>query len=185
MKKILFCLFMCLSISGCATSSTNHHASIVDKGVNQLSSPIKPLSSYSNFKLEDMVLSEGVRLKQDKVEVAKQLEAKLHAKLVPLLNEWNSNNNNAGSGTLIIKPKLQQLHVVSAGARFWVGAMAGNSRIDMDLKIIDVQTGNEIANPRIMAAASAMGGGWSVGATDKNLLNYIADISYEYLRKNY
>jgi hypothetical protein len=30
-----------------------------------------------------------------------------------------------------------------------------------------------------------MSGGWSVGSTDKNLLNYIADISYEYLKNNY
>ena len=185
MKKILICLVLFLSISGCATSNKDHHTDIVNREVSRLILPIKPLSSYSNFKLENMVLNEKIRLKEDKTIVAKDLEVKLRAKLLPLLNEWNSNNSNAKSGTLVIKPQLQQLYVVSAGARFWIGAMAGESRIDMDLKIIDAQTGEEIARPRIMITASAMSGGWSVGATDKNLLNYIADISFEYLRNNY
>jgi hypothetical protein len=184
MKKILLCLLLVLSISGCATSN-NHHADIVNREVSRLSLPIKALSSYNNFKLENLALNDETRLKEDKTKVAKELDIKLHARLLPLLNEWNSNKNNNGSGTLVIKPQLNQLHVVSAGARFWVGAMAGESRIDMDLKIIDAQTGSEIARPRIMTTASAMSGGWSVGSTDKNLLNYIADISYEYLKNNY
>jgi uncharacterized protein DUF4410 len=185
MKKILLCLLLFLGISGCATSNKNHHANIVNREVSRLSLPIKPLSSYSNFKLENLVLNDETRLKEDKTKVAKELDVKLHAKLLPLLNEWSSNKNNNESGTLVIKPQLHQLHVVSAGARFWIGGMAGESRIDMDLKIIDAQTGKEIARPRIMITASAMSGGWSVGATDKNLLNYIADISYEYLKNNY
>ncbi len=185
MKKILLCLLLFLSINGCATSNKNHHADIVNREVSRLSLPTKPLSSYSSFKLENLVLNDDTRLKKDKTKVAKELDVKLHAKLLPLLTEWNSNKNNNGSGTLVIKPQLRWLHVVSGGARFWAGAMAGESRIDMDLKMIDAQTGNEIARPRIMTTASAMSGGWSVGATDKNLLNYIADISYEYLKNNY
>ncbi len=185
MKKTLLYLLLFLSISGCATSNKNHHADIVNREVSRLSLPTKPLSSYSNFKLENLALNDETRMKEDKTKVAKQLKAKLHTKLLPLLNEWNSNNSNDESGTLIIEPQLRQLRVVSAGARFWIGAMAGESRIDMDLIIIDAKTGNEIARPRIMTTASAMGGGWSVGATDRNLLDYIADISYEYLKNNY
>ncbi len=185
MKKILIYLLLLLSISGCATSNKNHQADIVNREVSRLSLPIKPLSSYSNFKLENMLLNEEIRLKEDKTKVAKELEVKLRAKLIPLLNEWNSNYSNPKSGTLVIEPQLHQLYVVSAGARFWVGAMAGESRIDLDLKITDAQNGIEIARPRIMITASAMSGGWSVGATDKNLLNYIAEISYEYLKNNY
>ncbi len=182
MKKILFCLLLLLSVGGCATSNGKHHAEIVDREVSRLTLPTKPLSSYSNFQINDMVLDNETLQKEDKTKVAKDLENKLQARLSPLLKEWT---NDKQTGTLVIIPQLHKLHVVSAGARFWIGAMAGESRIDMDLKIVDAQSGKEIASPRIMTTASAMGGGWSVGATDKNLLNYIADIAYQYLKNNY
>lgn len=185
MKKILFCLALLLSISGCATSNGNRHAEIVDREVRRLTLPTKPLSAYSNFQINDMVLDDETRQKEDKTKVAKDLENKLQAKLLPLLEEWTNNKTDEQTGTLIIIPELYGLHVVSAGARFWIGAMAGESRIDLELKLVDAQSGKEIARPRIMTMANAMGGAWSIGATDKNLLNYVADIAYQYLKNNY
>lgn len=185
MKNLLISMLLIFCIAGCVTSNSNHHAEIVNTEVSRLPLPSKPFSSYSNFQIKNLLLDNQTLQKDDKITVAKELDSKLQARLLPLLNEWNNNKMNTGTGTLIITPKLQSLHVVSPGARFWVGGMAGDSRIDMDLIIIDAQTGNEVAKPRINKAASAMGGGWSVGATDKNLLNYITDISYQYLENNY
>jgi len=89
MKKILLCLVLFLSISGCATSNKDHHAEIVNREVSRLSLPIKLLSSYGNFKLENLVLNDETRLKEDKTKVAKELDAKLHAKLL-LTRQLNS-----------------------------------------------------------------------------------------------
>ena len=57
----------------------------------------------------------------------------------------------------------------------------GESFIDLDLKLTDSATGQVVANPRVRRSASAMGGAFSIGATDRNLLDYITDIAHRYL----
>ncbi len=175
-----------LFFTGCAPSYKQNRAEIIKQEVSRLTRPSQPLSSYNSFKLEAMVFSEEVTGDNKKVAVANQLEEKLRAKLLPLFEEWGVNKAVAEStGTLLIKPRLHSLKVVSSGARFWIGAMAGDSSIDMNLILVDSKTGNKIASARVHRSASAMSGGWSVGATDKNLLNYIVEIVYEYLVENY
>ena len=61
----------------------------------------------------------------------------------------------------------------------------GDSSIDMDLVITDQGTGQQIAKPRITRSADGATGGWSVGKSDQNLLDYIASIAYEYMKVNY
>lgn len=78
-----------------------------------------------------------------------------------------------------------RLRIVSGGARFWAGALAGGSYIDIDLRLIDGSTNNVIAKPRITKNAGAMTGGWSIGQSDKNLHDYIAHIVHEYFSTNY
>jgi hypothetical protein len=60
--------------------------------------------------------------------------------------------------------------------------LAGESSIAMDLELRDATTGALVANPSIARSADAFAGGWSVGATDQNLLSYIADIASQYLQ---
>lgn len=186
MKAKTILAIVILFFTGCAPSYKQNRAEIIKQEVSRLTLPSQPLSSYNSFKLEAMVFSEEVTGDNKKVAVANQLEEKLRAKLLPLFEEWGVNKAVAEStGTLLIKPRLHSLKVVSSGARFWIGAMAGDSSIDMNLILVDSKTGNKIASPRIDHSASAMSGGWSVGATDKNLLNYIVEIVYEYLVENY
>jgi hypothetical protein len=74
---------------------------------------------------------------------------------------------------------------VSGGARFWAGAMAGESIVDVDLLLVDSTSGKRVAQARVTRGSGAMVGGWSVGATDRNLLDYIVDICHEYLAQSY
>jgi len=55
----------------------------------------------------------------------------------------------------------------------------------LDLKLIDGDTEEVIANPRINRDADAMAGAWSIGQSDDNLLEYISYITHEYLASNY
>lgn len=184
LKKTLVYLLLFFCITACATSNKNRHDEIVNNEASRLTPPETALSAYSDFKLENMEFSAEILQREEKIKVGHMLEDKIRARLLPLLQEWNTGNGQ-NKGTLLIKPQLQQLHVVSGGARFWIGALAGDSRIDMDLLLIDAQTGNKIANPRIITSANAWGGAWSIGSTDRNLLNYIADITHKYLTDNY
>jgi hypothetical protein len=55
----------------------------------------------------------------------------------------------------------------------------------MDLVMTEQGTGQQVAKPRITRSADAMTGGWSIGKSDQNLLDYIASIAYEYMAVNY
>lgn len=144
-----------------------------------------PLSNYGEFILADMELAPDVLLKPEKVEVAKTLELKLQEVVSPVLSGWASKSAAGEGKKLVITPKLIGLHIVSGGARFWAGAFSGESYIDMDLLIVDSETGETIAEPRVRRSASAMTGAWSIGKSDRNLLDYIADITKQYLIDNY
>jgi len=185
MKKIVISILLLWVIVGCSGKNKNHHADIVKKKASRLSSCSQPLSSYRDFKVEKMVLSNTIMEKEDKVVAAKTLENKINERIAVLVEEWKKNPKENQSGTVLIKSELHALRIVGGGARFWIGAMAGNSNISMDLIVVDEATGKEICKPNIDMEANAMTGGWSVGATDKNLLNYIADVSAQYLKNNY
>ena len=158
----------------------------VKKESARLVAPSQPLSAFSNFELNPMELSAEVGDRKEKAEVAKQLEDRLRSRLLPLIEEWKADGNSPRTGgTLVIKPKLEALRIVSGGSRFWVGAMSGDSVVDMSLTLIDSKTGTVIANPRISRTASATGGAWTVGATDRNLLSYTVEIAHQYLVDNY
>ncbi len=101
----------------------------------------------------------------------------------PLLEDWEA--SSSGEGTLLIEPQLKGLRVVGGGARFWVGALAGDSHIDMDLKLVNDQTGTTVADVRIYRNADSMTGGWSVGKSDQNLDEYVTSIVHQYLSDNY
>lgn len=177
---LLLLVFGLLMSGGCRQGA---RTDVALREAQRLPPPHRSLTSYSSFVLDPMVLDGRVREDSKKVRVAGDLERRLRDRLDPLLRSWSG--SASGTGTLIIRPALQSLYIVSGGARFWVGAMAGDSTIDMDLQLIDQATGEQIGNPRIVMNSSGMGGAWSVGATDRNLLNYIVDISYNYLVENH
>jgi hypothetical protein len=54
----------------------------------------------------------------------------------------------------------------------------------MTFKLTDKENDKVVAVPRIDQVADAMAGGGSSGATDRNLLNYVVDISYHYFVKH-
>jgi hypothetical protein len=116
-----------------------------------------------------------------KVRVAEQLEDKLRGRLGPMFEGWT----RADGPTLQIQPHVVELRVVSGGSRFWLGAMAGDSHLDMDLVLIDGETKQQVARAPIRQDAGGTSGAWSVGASDRNLLNYISDIVYAYLHKHH
>ena len=90
----------------------------------------KRFFSFTDYELRPMVLSPAVQNEPGKVKAAGELENTLRAKLQPLLDQWKAPASSGRSGKLIIEPHLASLKIVSGGARFWIGAMAGDSSID-------------------------------------------------------
>ena len=180
MKKLVI-LFACMSIAACATNPEKVNQIAAEESAN-LGSPSVKLNTYQNFELTPMEYSEGVKEDERKVEVGKNLEELLYPRLSSTLASWSDSNSE---NKLIIKPRLNSLRVVSGGARFWAGALSGDSSVSMSMQMIDSQTNAMIANPTITRSSNGMAGAWSFGKSDKNLLEYITEIANQYLVDNY
>ena len=176
-------LVLCIILSGCSASPEKLD-SVGETEAARMAPPVRRFSSYGNYELRPMILSPAVRIAPEKVAAAGTLENTLRAKLQPLIERWNAASSNRAS-TLVIEPQLASLRIVSGGARFWAGAFAGDSSIDLDLAVTDQSTGEQVARPRIILKADAWAGGWSVGKSDKNLLDYIASVAYAYMMMHY
>jgi hypothetical protein len=149
----------------------------------RLPAPSVALSSYGKFELKPIQLSDAVQRESNKVLAAQQLDATVRSRLEPLLAEWAAGGR--GGKTLVIQPRVESIRIIGGANRFFAGALAGDSHIDMDLELKDATTGAVIAKPRVHRSSNAMAGGWSVGATDRNLPNYMAEIWRQYLSDNY
>jgi hypothetical protein len=177
-------LVMCIALAGCAATPEKLE-SVGQTEAARLAPPAKSFSSYANYQLMPMVLGPAVQSESRKVEEAEKLDTKLREKLEPLIEQWQAAPPDGRSGTLLIEPQLAALRIVSGGARFWAGGLAGNSTIDLDLLFTDQASGQQVAKPRIAREADAISGGWSIGKSDQNLHDYIVSIAYQYLTDNY
>lgn len=182
MKKIL--PIVVLLLAGCAADPEKLNSVAVEEAA-RLSKPTKTFASFAEYELKPFVLSPAVTEDEDKVVEAKILEQHINDKLLPLFDMWSRADPTDRSGKLIVQPELVSIRIVSGGARFWIGAFAGDSNIDLDLKITEKDSGDVIATPRIQRDADAMAGGWSIGKSDDNLHDYIAFITREYFESNY
>jgi len=184
-RVLLGVLFLIPLAIGCAGSGGDHskRQEVASQEAGRMVAPSQRLSSYANFELLPATLSPSIEENEDKIAYAEKLEGLLAARLETRFAEWSS--SGMGRGTLQIQPEFETIKIVSGGARFWAGAMAGSSTIDISLALIDAASGEVIARPRVTRSSNAMAGGWSVGATDQNLLYYIVDIADQYLVANY
>ena len=182
MRKVLICLCV-LTLAGCA-ANPEKLATVAQEESSRMVATTEPLSAFGTFELHPMVMSDAVSSDSGKVKQAKLLEEKLRAKLIPLFEKWQRDGNHTGR-KLLVQPSLVSIRIVSGGARFWAGGLAGDSNIDLDLKLVDAATGAVVGKPRINKGSGGIAGGWTVGATDRNLLDYVAAISSQYLVANY
>ena len=186
MKRLLILIVAVAALAGCATDP-GRRARVAQEESARLVAPTTPLSSYGTFELKPMEMAPEVANDSAKAAVAKDLEARVQARMQPLLAQWNAQGANsvAAGRTLIVQPRAIKIRMIGGANRFFAGAFAGDSSIDMDLELKEAATGTVIAKPRIVRNANAIAGTWSVGATDRNLLDYIADIATQYLQDNH
>jgi hypothetical protein len=182
MQKLTILLIVLLA--GCAADQKDIKQVADTKSV-ALAKPSKPLSSFASYQLRPITLSKHIEVDEAKTRHLAILEKKVREKLSPLFTEWKASGVGARSGTLIVAPELTQFRIVSGAARFWAGALAGQSRVDMTLRLIDGATKKVIAEPTIDQASGAWAGAWSIGTSDTNLHDYMAGIAHQYMVANY
>lgn len=152
---------------------------------SRLRAPSQPLSSFSRFELEPMTFSQPIMAEEGKMREAREFEIAYNLRIRGLLDKWNTNVQSGARDTLVVRTELVGLRIISGAARFWAGAFAGDSFLDLDLILVNKHTGEEISNVRVRKNADAMGGAWSVGQTDQNLDQYVIEIVRTYLSNSY
>jgi hypothetical protein len=70
--------------------------------------------------------------------------------------------------TLYVDVNITSLRIVSGAARFWAGAFAGRSNMNMDVKLIDAD-GNLVIDKELKGAPNAFASTWSFSRTDHSL----------------
>ena len=101
-------------------------------------------------------------------------------KIIPKGGEFSK----GGERTLQITPSIEKIHIVSTGARVWVGVMAGGSDIVMHVDYRDSLTGEVIANPDFWKGNNAWSGGSTWGSTDNQIRDAVVAQIANYTQAN-
>ena len=176
-------------LSGCASSGGKESFEqkvqrVAEHEAGILSASEKPLSSFSDYRLGKMTFDSKITAGEKKQVEAREFEQRFRAKVEPLLEQWR-NTDDGGEGRLLIQVHLQRLRIVSGGLRFVTGALAGESFITIDMKLVDETTGDIISDLTIDERSGAIAGGFSIGASDQNIDYYLVATVRQYLLNNY
>ncbi len=85
--------------------------------------------------------------------------------------------NNA----LLVKGTVVNMRIVSFGARFWIGAMAGSSDMSVKLTFRDADSGTVVNEKLISSANNPFGAAWTLGSNDRSLPEDMGRIIGEYI----
>lgn len=166
-------------LSACATTNINPSAATNPP-------PSERFGSFNRFDVKPIQLSPAYSSDEANREATRIIQSQLDARLNPMVKSWNdAGRSGVKPRVLAIEPRVEQIKFLGAGARFWTGPLSGSSAVIMRVRYVDVATGKLVAEPEFYQHAAAMGGAWSVGATDQDMLKRIAELVSEYTARNY
>jgi hypothetical protein len=83
--------------------------------------------------------------------------------------------------TLIVKIYLTDMRIAGSTARFWGGAFAGSSFMNMNMKLVDAATGKVLREEYFNSANNAWAAAFTFGASDRSLPSDMGKIMAEYI----
>lgn len=147
--------------------------------------PARKLAGYASYELKPMAIDPALSDKKNAEKVLATVQEHAERTLAPIVAKWNAEAASApSSGKLVIEPRITALHKPSGATRFFAGALAGDGRIVITVKIHD-DAGAVVAEPEFYRRANAMAGAWTVGAHDNAMLGKAVGLIADYLNANY
>jgi hypothetical protein len=167
-----------LALAGCATH--------IKSTLAENPPPAEAFSKFTHFTLGAARLVPPYAGQPANERALLKIQENLSAQMTPVLAQWNA----AGAATspkrtLLVDPVVTEIKFINGNSRFWAGPIAGSSAVILRVKISEYETGKVIATPEFYARASAMGGTWTIGATDNVMLTRIAGHLASYLKGNF
>ena len=179
-------LVLALGLAFLCVAAPSVRASDIEPPTGSNPAPEAAFSTYNHFEVKPIAM-EAPYAGQEANEKAKiKIQQNLDLRLNPLIAEWNKKAPaGAATKTLVIEPVIQQIKFINATARVWGGGFAGASGVLLQIRFVDSATGKAIASPVFYQRANKMGGAWSFGATDNNMLVRITEVATKYIEANY
>ncbi|MEX2150082.1 MAG: hypothetical protein WD793_07695 [Steroidobacteraceae bacterium] len=148
--------------------------------------PVNALTGYDGYELAPVAMGAPYAGDKGKEKARAKIQEHMTAETGPIIEQWNKDAAGSTRGqVLVIEPRIEKLKVVSGGARFWAGAMAGDSYVVMKFRIVEKPSGKLLAEPEFYQRAAAMSGAWTFGGQDKDMLHRIVGLANHYLGANY
>jgi hypothetical protein len=151
----------------------------------QNAAPANKLGGYAGYELVATQLAPGIEQKRNAEKVLGQIEANIQKHVAPVVAAWNGKADASAPNKLRLEPVVISLHKPSGANRFWAGGLAGQAKITIKVRIIEVGTDKVIGEPEFYQHANAVAGAWTIGATDNLMLDRVAKLVAEYLVGNY
>jgi hypothetical protein len=92
-------------------------------------------------------------------------------------------NETYGKPALLVKIKVSDMRIASAGARIWGGALAGSSYMNMRMVLVDAETQQVVREEDFNSTNNAFAAAWTFGASDRSLPSDMAEIMAAYIDK--
>ncbi len=175
------CILVVVVLAGCATQMSPMQATPA--------TPSEKLGGFDTVYIRSLTISPPYATSGANIKAAKKINELLQSKLGMVYAGAQAIGENekvsAGRGrTLLIEPNIKEIKWIGGAARFWVGAMAGSSAINLKVTFTDFSANKVIAEPIFYAKANAYGGAYSMGGTDNAMLARIASDIAEYAKLN-
>ena len=177
LSRLLGGLCAILVLSGCATNITR-----VDTPPEP---PSEKFSTFSKIAVRPVTIDAAFANSGPNQKAS----AKIQEVLFTRLQEINPDihildaDEKAPKNALLIEPHVNEIKFIGGAARFWAGALAGSSGINMSAKFTDTKTNKEVANPTFYQHADSRAGAWSFGGADNAMLHRIANLIGDYFEK--
>ena len=147
------------------------------------------LSTFKQCVMKPVTIAPAFSASSANQKACKRIETELFTQLamaLPGLEKAETGDAAAPKGkrVLVIEPVIEEIKFIGGFARFMVGGMAGSSAVLMKVTFVNSETGKVVAEPEFYRAASGMGGGYSMGATDNLMLDQIARDIADYAKMN-
>lgn len=148
--------------------------------------PAAPFKGYKAYELKALDVPADLKGSETGVAATSKIQEHLSGIVAPVLAGWTQSAAGEGNGqTLVFEPKVVTLRFISGGKRFWAGALAGDSRVMLSVKITEQPSGRVLGEPQFYQQSNAMAGAWSFGAHDNTMLSRVVELVAGYCKANF
>jgi hypothetical protein len=148
--------------------------------------PTNPLAGYDKYEIAPLRMDAPYAGQGPNEKAKAKIQQYLDAETAPIVAQWNTDAAGSSRGqSLAIEPRVEKIKFIGGGARFWAGALAGDSYVVIKVKFTEQPSGTVLAEPEFYQRASAMSGAWTFGAQDNDMLHRIVVLLNHYLQSNY